>query len=121
VEVIIASNNVFRLELSAFLLAEAGYTVREVTDSTTLWSMIEEAPPLLVVLDSQLTELSDVLPERLRVPVLVLSSRKLPSETVQALRAVGGDYLAWPYQPDDLIDRVQQLQPGCAREFGAEA
>ncbi|MBC8076686.1 MAG: response regulator [Chloroflexales bacterium] len=111
--IIIASNNLFRLELSAYLLSEAGHTVHEIDSGDALLHALEHHSPCLIVLDSQLDRetprsLLGLLLQRASAPVLVLGG--LHPTDLQALRAQGGDAISWPYQNDDLVARAQALK-----------
>ena len=111
--IIIASNNLFRLELSAYLLSEAGYTIDEVHSADALLRALDLSSPCLIVLDSQLDDggsrsLLGRLQERASSPVLVVGGLE-PSD-LQALRERGGDAIGWPYQSDDLVARARALK-----------
>ena len=118
--IIVASSNLFRLELSAYLLTEAGYTVHEVHSADALLHAIEGGSPSLIVLDSRLDNtgarsLLGALLQRASAPVLVLGGLQ-PTE-LQTLRDRGGDAIGWPYQNDDLVARAQALrQETCAMQ-----
>ena len=112
--IIIASNNLFRLELSAYLLTEAGYAVHEVDSADALLRALERDSPCLIVLDSQLNNdglrsLLGALLQLVSAPVLVLGG--LPPADLQELRDRGGDAIGWPDQNDDLVARAQALRP----------
>ena len=109
--IIIASSNLFRLELSAYLLSEAGYTVHEVHSAEALLRALDRSSPCLIVLDSLLDDgaaLLGTVQERADVPVLVVGGVR-PAD-LQALREHGGDAIGWPYQSDDLVALARTLK-----------
>lgn len=107
-DVVVASTNVFRLELSAYLLAEAGYHVRECRDNGTLMQEVATVPPALLIIDQQMMQSATdcslyTLAQQHHIPLLMLVTA-----------APGGqadDYVTWPYQPADLLARVRALRP----------
>ncbi|MCG8351128.1 MAG: hypothetical protein MI924_25440, partial [Chloroflexales bacterium] len=54
--IIVASNNVFRRELSSYILTEAGYTVYEAHNDTVLMNYLQYVQPALVLFDIVLGE-----------------------------------------------------------------
>jgi DNA-binding response OmpR family regulator len=112
VGIIVASSNLFRLELSAYLLSEAGYIVHEARDAEALLHELEHSVPSLIVLDKQLDgsqpALLDKLLQRAGARVLVIGDVR-PTD-LQALQARGGDTIGWPYQNEDLLARAAALQ-----------
>jgi DNA-binding response OmpR family regulator len=112
VAIIIASSNLFRLELSAYLLSEAGYAVIEAESPEALLRAVDDAPPSLIVFDSQLDggdpSLLHTLLQRAVAPVLVLG--EVHAADLPALQAGGGDSIGWPYQNDDLVARAAVLR-----------
>ena len=108
-EVLVASTNVFRRELSAYLLAEAGYRVRECRDNDALLQEVADLPPDLLLVDQQMLQPATSAPLRSlaqehNVPLLLLVTRSAlpPSE----------HYVTWPYQAADLLERVRALHGG---------
>lgn len=110
--IIVASSNLFRLELSVYLLAEAGFIVHETRSVDALLGAMECGLPSLIVLDSQLggelPVLLSLLAERGSVPVLVVGS--VAPASLQTLHDRGGDAIGWPYQNDELVARAQALR-----------
>lgn len=112
--IIIASSNVFRRELSTFILGEAGYKVYEASDSATLLSLIEDINPSLVILDHwfgglEASNLAQSIRRRTQVPILTLITRAVLAGDGTLLQGSPGEYLIWPYQSDELLSRVVAL------------
>lgn len=112
-QIIIASANVFRRDLSSSILNEAGYTVAEVRTAAGLFTYLHDACPALIMLDYQL---DDIEPSRLLR--LLRQQTKVPlvwvTEQIQSMRVIATDQersavLAWPYQSDQLLAVVTML------------
>lgn len=111
--IIVASSNVFYRELSSFILSEAGYAVHECHDAEAILRCITQFEPDMVLLDARLAETSSsevmgCLRQHTGVPIMLIISAASKG-TLQALAAWGDDQVAWPYQPEDLLDHVQAL------------
>lgn len=105
-DILIASRNVFRLELSAYVLSEAGYRVRECRDEDTLLQEITNQHLSLLLIDQQMLYSHDsdqirLLAQQRNVQILLLTTQQV----IQQLE----ECLVWPYQPQDLIARVRTL------------
>lgn len=109
-DIIVASSNLFRRELSSFLLSEAGYTVHEVSTRKALVRSLEQLQPALILLDNDMNGngekdlVQDIRQRAGRVPLMLLTigSVSLAAHTFD-------DYLKWPYQAEDLVAQVQKL------------
>ncbi|NJP05893.1 MAG: response regulator transcription factor [Chloroflexaceae bacterium] len=112
--IIVASHNLFRRELSSFILSEAGYTVHEATDSTSLCDYLHGMNPDLVLLDSHLLDkesqyLVQHLHQLATVPVMFLTSSHGIAESATSWHTHATSYLTWPYEAQDLLAHVQAL------------
>jgi DNA-binding response OmpR family regulator len=94
-----------------FKLGTAGYTVDLADDGQAAWEAFQAAPPDLAVLDIMMPRLSgiDVL-RKIRqssapdVPVLLLSAKGRNADLAVDIGAT--DYMAKPFSPRELLDRV---------------
>jgi two-component system OmpR family response regulator len=112
-DIIVAISNVFRRELSSFILSEAGYTVYEASDSTMLLDYLHCTHPQLVLLDAQFVgadsaELTRQIRQDQAVPIMVLTKRSSLSECSRPMFE-SDDYLDWPYQAEELLSQVDAL------------
>ena len=96
-------------------LEAAGHRVVLAADGVTALERIAEERPDAVVLDVMMPVLDGwgVL-ERLRTdpsppPVLVVSAKSSPADVNRARQLGAGDYLAKPYDPEELLRRVARL------------
>ncbi len=112
--IIVASSNVFRRELSSFILSEAGYAVHEAIDSTTLLHCLDRVRPTLVILDAWLSGASgNEIVEHIRrygpIPILVIVNGSTGRNQNGLLANQQNDMLAWPYQSEELLARVRAM------------
>ncbi|PDW04809.1 response regulator [Candidatus Viridilinea mediisalina] len=112
-QIIVASANVFRRDLSSSILNEAGYTVAEARTAAGLFTYLHDALPALIVLDYQLDDtepsrLLRLLRQQTNVPLVWVT------EQIQSMRLIASDQgrsavLAWPYQTEQLLTVVAML------------
>jgi CheY-like chemotaxis protein len=109
-QIVVASGNIFRRELSVFVLSEAGYSVVEVTDTAALIALIDVQAPALIVIDASLAgaepaRLAGQIRSHSAAPLLWITSDAAPTLVASAT----GQSLNWPYHPDDLLSRTRSL------------
>ncbi|MFD0638392.1 response regulator transcription factor [Catenulispora yoronensis] len=92
-----------------------GYAVRTAADGRAALAEVEQARPDLVVLDVLMPGMDGLTAcRRLRagdphLPVLMLTARDLTGDRVAGLDAGADDYLAKPFELDELLARVRAL------------
>jgi two-component system KDP operon response regulator KdpE len=100
--------------LSSRLIA-AGYKILTAGDGYEALEQVQAQDPDLVVLDVVMPRLNglEVLKE-LRtfsdVPVIVLSARGADAEKIKGLRTGADDYLPKPFNPDELLARIEAVR-----------
>src|SRR5437868_6690717 len=96
-------------------LAFEGYAVAEASDGVMALERVEREPPDLVVLDVLMPRMDGLTTcRRLRslgatMPVLMLTARDMVGDRVTGLDAGADDYLAKPFELDELLARVRAL------------
>lgn len=104
--------------LLKFLLARGGYTVVHAADGQQAHTMIDEMPPpALVLLDIMLPYLSGLQllahirlkAEWQHVPIIMLTADSNERDIQQALAAGANDYMVKPFNPRELIARLQRF------------
>ncbi|MFI0372146.1 response regulator transcription factor [Actinomadura sp. 1N219] len=92
-----------------------GYRVTAAADGAMALEQVEREPPDLVVLDVLMPRLDGLTTcRRLRalgatMPVLMLTARDMVGDRVTGLDAGADDYLAKPFDLDELLARVRAL------------
>ncbi|MEQ8603113.1 MAG: response regulator transcription factor [Marivibrio sp.] len=99
----------------ATTLTQAGYAVDRAADGVDAAHLGETEPYQLIVLDLGLPGLDglSVLKQwragGLETPVLVLTARSAWTDKVEGIDAGADDYLAKPFQPEELLARLRAL------------
>ena len=96
------------------LLEREGHRVLEAGDGRAGLRAVFEHKPALVLLDASMPELDGyALLDRIRevsdVPVLMLTAHGEQADKVRALRGGADDHVTKPYQPEELVARVEAL------------
>src|SRR5690348_6650575 len=92
-----------------------GYQVGEAADGVMALEQVDRRPPDLVVLDVLMPRLDGLTTcRRLRargatMPVLMLTARDMVGDRVTGLDAGADDYLAKPFELDELLARIRAL------------
>jgi two-component system, OmpR family, response regulator MprA len=92
-----------------------GYDVVQASDGNTALSLIESAQPDVAVLDVMMPNIDGLTvcrvlrAERNRLPVLMLTARTETPDRVAGLDAGADDYLAKPFDLDELLARLRAL------------
>jgi len=92
-----------------------GYDVVQATDGAQALSLIESSRPDVAVLDVMMPNVDGLMvcrvlrSERNRLPVLMLTARTETADRVAGLDAGADDYLAKPFDLDELLARLRAL------------
>src|SRR5438445_13471339 len=112
--------------LVANVLAEEGYATQVVTDSRQALDVFERFHPELVTLDVMMPSLDGIslcleLRRSSNVPILFISAKRDPPDRVVGLRIGADDYMAKPFDTDELVARVDALirRAGMGRDTGS--
>lgn len=119
------------------MLEREGYEVVEATNGGEAVQMIEQAsPPDIIILDLMLPYVNGLQvikkirrhPEWNRVPVIMLSANTSENEVVNLLKAGANDYVTKPFNPRELvarvnanIERLHNINPGRESSSGKDA
>ena len=115
--IIIADDDEIVGEIARDALISAGHGAGLVTDGNEAFRIIKARRPHAVVLDCNMPGLSGVLlvqelrkmPEFASLPVMMLTGRRGERDEELARYAGADDYLRKPFDPDELVFRVEQL------------
>jgi DNA-binding response OmpR family regulator len=93
------------------LLEQAGHDVLEAADGRSCLRVLYAHKPDVVLLDVSMPDMDgwEAL-ERIReltdVPILMVSARDATPERVRGLRQGADDYIVKPFEPDELLARI---------------
>jgi putative two-component system response regulator len=113
--IVIVDDNPNNLKVLSEMLQQAGYTVRPAADGDLALCSIENFPPDLVLLDIRMPgmdgyEVSRRLKanDKLReIPIIFISALHEMEDKVAAFKAGAVDYIAKPFQIEEVLARVQ--------------
>jgi len=113
--ILVVEDNRDVLAVIAHTLTANGYAVTRAYDGEMALTTALDTAPALVILDiglpkrSGLDVASELRKRGFRAPVLMLTARDTVSDKVTGLDAGADDYLAKPFDTDELIARVKAL------------
>jgi CheY-like chemotaxis protein len=98
------------------ILTVEGFEVVSVEDGRLALRMAKEQRPDLILLDVMMPEINgfEVLAqlrhdeEMKSIPVIMLTALAQRSDVAKAVEAGVDDYVAKPFEPDDLIERIRK-------------
>ncbi|HEX8848530.1 MAG TPA: response regulator transcription factor [Gemmatimonadaceae bacterium] len=113
--ILIVEDNRDVLSLIERMLTSSGFEVRKAYDGEAAIATALDVEPALVILDiglpkrSGLEVAAELRRRGFRAPVLMLTARDTVSDKVTGLDAGADDYLAKPFDTDELLARVKAL------------
>lgn len=95
-------------------LGKFGYSVRAATRPSAGLRALKADPPDLVILDVMLPEMDGLsvcrrIRESSRVPIIMLTARGEVSDRIVGLELGADDYLPKPFEPRELVARMQAV------------
>lgn len=99
------------------LLKIFGYETNSVNDSSKAMGVVASVNPDLILLDLMMPEVSGMEickmlqtdPSLAHIPVIIVSALDDGDTKAEAYQAGAKDYIAKPYHPDDLLERMNAL------------
>jgi len=115
--ILFADDDALLGDLVCHKLESCGHSVFVVDNGYSVLSAALQTRPDLIILDNRMPGLRgpEVLPVLKRqprtsaIPVLVLTSQTGKNAMAEAFRAGAADYMAKPFLPQDLADRISSL------------
>lgn len=115
--IIIADDDPMTVDVVRGALEQRGHIVGALEDGTDVRKVVEMKRPDLVILDCMMPKTSGMAalrdlrtaPGGYDTPVLVLTGRRSLSDEGIAWEAGADDYLRKPFDPDELVARVECL------------
>lgn len=113
-EILVADDDLASVKLTSFLLEDAGYRVIKAYDATGVLQAIEQRSPDLVLLDVGMPKMSgfDICRQIRRmsdVPIIFVTGSSQLQDRVTGLQIGGDDYLVKPFEPAELLARVEAV------------
>jgi two-component system sensor histidine kinase/response regulator len=114
-QLLIVDDTPDNLRLLAALLADKGYLIRKALSGAMALKSIEQAPPDLILLDINMPDLNGyelceqlkAHPKTQEIPVIFISALDDVLDKVRAFRVGGSDYIAKPFQGEEVIARIE--------------
>ena len=124
--IILAEDDEIVAEVVRDTLMNAGHAVGVLPTGAQALAVIRARLPELVILDCNMPELSGVLvlremrqsPKLADIPVLMLTGRRGEQDVNLAMYEGANDYMKKPFEPAELVFRVEQVLQG-RRYLGA--
>ena len=115
--IIIADDDEILGEIARDTLIEGGHAAALLTNGKDALDVIKARRPDVVVLDCNMPELSGLLVLRemrnsadlCEIPVLMLTGRQSQRDVELATYEGANDYMKKPFDPDELLFRVEEL------------
>lgn len=101
-------------KLLADYLGRCGFRVSTVADTQSARTLMETLEFDLLIVDVMMpNETGFAFTQRLRkdsdIPVILLTARGAPEDRIEGLRTGADDYLAKPFEPEELVLRIEAI------------
>ncbi|MEO7277383.1 MAG: response regulator transcription factor [Sphingomicrobium sp.] len=121
--ILLADDDELIVDVVRAALNANGHVVGAVDDGKSVVAIVEAKQPDLVILDCSMPEVSGIQAlvamrrsdRCCRIPVLMLTARLGEGDEDIAIRAGAQDYLRKPFDPEQLVSRVEMLIDRTAR------
>lgn len=124
--ILIVDDDLMSVKLTSFVLEEAGYGVVKAYTGADAIPLIAQHSPELVLLDVSMPQSSGFdICKQIRlisdVPIIFLSARSQLQDRVIGLQIGGDDYIVKPFEPVELVARIEAVLRRRGGEGGALA
>ncbi len=112
--ILVVDDDIQNAKMTSYLLEEAGYRVFRIHDPSNIMQVIEQHNPDLILLDIMMPKMDgfEVCRQIRRnsdIPIIFLSARTYLQDRVMGLQIGGDDYLVKPFEPSELLARVEAV------------
>jgi DNA-binding response OmpR family regulator len=112
--ILVVDDDIQNAKMTSYLLEEAGYRVFRVHDPSNIMQGLEQQNPDLIRLDIMMPKMDgfEVCRQIRRnsdIPIIFLSARTYLQDRVMGLQIGGDDYLVKPFEPSELLARVEAV------------
>jgi DNA-binding response OmpR family regulator len=113
-EILVVDDDPPGLKLISFLLREEGYVVSTAQDGQTALKIMQQRAPDLVILDVMMPhidgfEVCGRIRKMANIPIIFLSAKGQVDDRVKGLSIGADDYLVKPFEPAELLARVEAV------------
>jgi DNA-binding response OmpR family regulator len=113
-KILIIDDEVHIIELAKLYLQRDGFQVESATRGQDGLAMFTAVNPDLIILDIMLPDIDGFevcrqIRTKSKVPILILSARREDVDKVVGLELGADDYLAKPFNPQELVARVKAI------------
>jgi DNA-binding response OmpR family regulator len=113
-QILVADDDLNNVKLASFLLEEAVYKVVKAHDGQKVMGLLDEHHPDLILLDVSMPGLNgfEVCQQIRRisdVPIIFLSAHSQLNDRIRGLQIGGDDYLVKPFEPSELLARIEAV------------
>lgn len=127
VSVLVADDDPDVRDILRTILEPAGFFVQEASDGERALQAVQTSPPHLILLDYMMPGLTGPqVCERLKqdlllrhVPIIMLTGKSELQDKVYGINAGADDYLVKPFEPQELLARVQMVLRRATRDLEA--
>jgi DNA-binding response OmpR family regulator len=112
--ILVADDDLYNVKYTAFVLEDAGYRVLKAFDGPSIIQAVEQEQPDLVLLDVSMPkadgfEICRLIRRTSDVPIIFLSARTQVEDRVIGLQIGADDYLIKPFEPAELLARIEAV------------
>ncbi|MBI4196895.1 MAG: response regulator [Deltaproteobacteria bacterium] len=114
--ILVVDDEFFLVEMLKDRLEFTGYVVDSAENGADALKLLQEKPFDLVIMDVMMPVMDGIQATRIikgheklkKIPVLFLTARARPEDEIEGRKAGADDYLAKPFDMDDLISLVKK-------------
>jgi len=115
--ILVTDDDPFSLKITSLTLTKAGYQVSTAQNGAEALELVGQIKPDLIILDVMMPGMDGYQvcrnlrkrPELAHLPIMMLTANDSLEQKIQGFQAGTDDYLVKPFQPDELILRVEAL------------
>lgn len=121
-QILIASNDRIHAKMTRFLLEDAGYEIRHETSEQGVKEAISASKTDLVLLDNEIGDTNGYdlccdIRSQYHTPIMFVASADLVDDRVRALKLGADDFVSKPYNPNELLARIEAVMRRYGDEF----
>ena len=114
-KILVVDDDPVNLKMASSVLSKEGFAVLTAENGLMALSVVQDSKPDLVVLDVMMPELNGYeaaaqlrkSPETANMPIILLTALDSLEEKIKGFEAGADDYIAKPFQPEELVARIQ--------------